>query len=142
MFYSIQTAREIFTLKTSLDVFSLKPIFHCDAKPFGLGTFASPNANIPTCWYLLRWVTQIFHWKLGLCLATKRKCNQHKKHEKYMANTKILRWGPNATYIPLIRVGGLRWGKRKFYVSRLGKANFSVFRYQHVGIANANFRVG
>ena len=49
----------------------LKPIFHCDAKPFTLGTFASPNAKdstlryltqkIPTCWYLLRWVTQIFH---------------------------------------------------------------------------------
>ena len=38
----------------------LKPIFHCDAKPFALGTFASPNANIPTCWYLLRWVAQIF----------------------------------------------------------------------------------
>ena len=37
-----------------------KPIFHCDAKPFTLGTFALPNANIPTCWYLLRWVMQIF----------------------------------------------------------------------------------
>ena len=24
---------------------SLKPIFHCDAKPFALGTFASPNAK-------------------------------------------------------------------------------------------------
>ena len=23
-------------------------------------TFALPNAKIPTCWYLLRWVTQIF----------------------------------------------------------------------------------
>ena len=32
----------------------VKPIFHCDAKPFALGTFASPDANIPTCWYLLR----------------------------------------------------------------------------------------
>ena len=48
----------------------VKPIFHCDAKPFALGTFAShnakdstfasPNAKIPTCWYLLRYVTQIF----------------------------------------------------------------------------------
>ena len=25
--------------------FTFKPIFHCDAKPFGLGTFASPNAK-------------------------------------------------------------------------------------------------
>ena len=30
--------------------YSLKPIFHCDAKPFALGTFASPNAK-DTCWY-------------------------------------------------------------------------------------------
>ena len=26
----------------------LKPIFHCDAKSFALGTFASPNANDST----------------------------------------------------------------------------------------------
>ena len=26
-------------------VSNLKPIFHCDAKPFALGTFASPNAK-------------------------------------------------------------------------------------------------
>ena len=26
----------------------LKPIFHCDAKPFALGTFASPNAKDST----------------------------------------------------------------------------------------------
>ena len=50
----------------------------------------------------------------------------------YMANAKILHLGPNATYIPLTRIEVSRWGK----------ANFSVFRYQHVGIANANFRVG
>ena len=30
------------------------PIFHCDAKLFTLGTFASPNTKIPICWYLLR----------------------------------------------------------------------------------------
>ena len=50
------------------------------------------------------------------------------KNEMYMANMKILRWGPNATYIPLTGVGVSRWGN----------ANFSVFRYQHVGIPNAN----
>ena len=27
---------------------TLKPIFHCDAKPFALGTFASPNAKDST----------------------------------------------------------------------------------------------
>ena len=45
----------------------------------------------------------------------------------YIANLKNLRFGPNATYIPLTRVGGLCWGN----------ASFSVFRYQHVGIGNA-----
>ena len=29
-----------------------------------------------------------------------------KKHEMYMANTKVLRLVPNTTYIPLTRVGG------------------------------------
>ena len=38
----------------------VKPIFHCDAKPFALGIFVSPRANIPTCWYLLCWVRHIF----------------------------------------------------------------------------------
>ena len=43
---------------------TIKPILHCDAKLLALGTFASPNAKdstfgspdarIPTCWYLLR----------------------------------------------------------------------------------------
>ena len=33
-----------------------------------------------------------------------------KKEEMYMANMRILRLGPNATYIPLTRVGVLRWG--------------------------------
>ena len=42
----------------------LKPIFHQNAKYLASGTFASPNAknstsaspnaNIPTCWYILR----------------------------------------------------------------------------------------
>ena len=32
----------------------VKPIFHCNAKLFALGTFASHNAKIPTYWYLLR----------------------------------------------------------------------------------------
>ena len=29
----------------------------------------------------------------------------------YIANARILRLGPNATYIPLTRVGVLHWGK-------------------------------
>ena len=49
-----------------------------------------------------------------------------------MANARILRLGPNATYITLTPLG--------FCVG--GNTNFSVFRYQHVGISNAKFRVG
>ena len=65
----------------------------------------------------------------------------------YMANANILHWGPNATYIN----ADTRWGLvlrvyvrgNNNFVFRIGgKANFSIFRYQHVGIANANFRVG
>ena len=63
----------------------------------------------------------------GFALATKRKGNQHKKKEMYIANAKILRWGPNATYVPLTCV--------QVDVGR--NANFSVFRYHHVGIGNA-----
>ena len=59
------------------------------------------------------------------------------KNEMYMANVKILCWGPNATYIPLTCVGGLRWGNANFSVRVGGNANFSDFRYQHVGIGNA-----
>ena len=56
----------------------------------------------------------------------------------YMANAKILRRGPDATYIPLICVGG----NANFVFRVWGKAYFRVFRYPHVGITNANSRVG
>ena len=59
----------------------------------------------------------------------------HKQHEIYMANTKILCCGPNATYIPLARIGG----NTNVTVCVGGNAKSSVFRYQHVGIANAKF---
>ena len=61
----------------------------------------------------------------------------------YMANAKILRLGPNATYIPLTGVGGnanFRFGvgeNANFRFDIGGNANFRIFRYQHVGIPNA-----
>ena len=64
-----------------------------------------------------------------------------RKERKYMASARILRWGPNATYIPLTRVGVFVGGNTTFSICVGGNANFSIFRYQHVGIANANFRV-
>ena len=55
---------ELRILPLSYPIWHIKPIFHCDAKLLALGTFASPNAKdctfaspdarIPTCWYLLR----------------------------------------------------------------------------------------
>ena len=59
----------------------------------------------------------------------------HKQHEIYMANAGPLCWGPNATYIPLTRVGVLRWVTQmlKFALGVI----FCVFRYQHVGIGDA-----
>ena len=50
----------------------------------------------------------------------------------YMANATFLGWGPNATYIPLACVRG----NTHFMFCAGGKANFSVFIYQHVGIGN------
>ena len=37
-------------------------------------------------------------------LGPQREWNEHKQQEMYMANTKILRLGPNATYIPLTHI--------------------------------------
>ena len=50
-----------------------------------------------------------------------------------MANASPSCWGPNATYIPPARVGS----NANLSVHIGGNANFSVFRYQHVGIPNA-----
>ena len=61
--------------------------------------------------------------------STQKTCNVHGQRE-------LLRLGPNATYIPLTRVGFLRWVmqilKFAFWVTQI----FSFFRYQHVGISN------
>ena len=47
----------------------------------------------------------------------------------------------NASYIPLTALGSRVGGNTNFSVRVGGNANFSVFRYQHVGIANANSRI-
>ena len=80
----------------------------------------------------LKSLKPIFHWKLGLRWQMK----STQKHEMYMANAKILRLEPNATYIPLTCVWVSRWGNANF---RFGIGCFRVFRYQHVGIPNAKF---
>ena len=78
----------------------------------------------------------IFHCKLGSRWSPNA-------NEMYMANAKILRWGPNATYIfHWLALGFCAGGNAIFMFRAGGNANFSVFRYQHVGIPNTIFRVG
>ena len=60
-----------------------------------------------------------------------------KVNETYMANAKTLHWVPNATYISLTCIGSWVGGNANFRFGFGGKANFSVFRYQHVCIPNA-----
>ena len=87
---------------------SLKPIFHCDAKLLALGTFALPDtkddtfalpdAMIPTCWYLLRWVTHIF------CVLPNTKPKSYVLTDAKPKRKPVeyrLRWVPG--------VGSLRW---------------------------------
>ena len=56
----------------------------------------------------------IFHWKLGLRWLQNANEINTKKHEMYMANVKNLCLGRNTTYIPLTRVGVLRWVTQKY----------------------------
>ena len=48
-------------------------------------------------------IMPIFQWKWGSRWLPKT--NIHKTNEMYMASTRNLRLGPNATYIPLTGVG-------------------------------------
>ena len=41
----------------------------------------------------------------SVCVGYPMRTKRDKQHEIYMANRKILHWGPNATYIPLTCVG-------------------------------------
>ena len=82
-------------------------------------------------------LSPIFHWKLGSRWLPNANEIDTNKHEMYMANARNLRLGPNATYIPLICGGVLRWVMQilKFALGLM--QFFCVFRYQHVGISNA-----
>ena len=92
----------------NLDI-GLKPIFHCYAKLLALGTFAIPDAKddtfalpdarIPTCWYLLYWVTHTFRI---LPDAKPKSCVLPNAKPKRMPVEYRLRWVPG--------VGSLCWG--------------------------------
>ena len=51
--------------------------------------------------------TDIAHIPLDIVFAL---ATQHEQHEIYMANARILRSGPSATYIPHACIGGWHWG--------------------------------
>ena len=84
----------------------IKPIFHCDAKLLALGTFASPNAKIPTCWYLLHLVMQFFR---VLPDAKPKSCALPDAKPKRKPVEYRLRWVPTQNlgigHVHFIRVG-------------------------------------
>ena len=45
-----------------------------------------------------------------VCVGYQTQMKSTQKNEMYIANVKILRWGPNATYIPLTCIRGWRQG--------------------------------
>ena len=98
-----------------------------------------PHVQVLNCRTGIRWQTiSAQHTKacipldIAFGLGTQHYQKRDKQHQIYMANASPSRWGPNATYIPPTRVGG----NAKFSVPIGDNANFSVFRYQHVGIPN------
>ena len=66
--------------------------------------------------YFYNSLKPIFHWILGSHWPPNANEINTKKNEMYMANANILRLEPNATYIPLTRVGVLRWVTHIFSV--------------------------
>ena len=75
-------------------------------------------------------------------LVTQREWNQHKKYEKYMANARNLRLDSTQPTFHWVVLGFCVWTNANFKIRSGDNANFSVFRYRHVGIPNAKFRVG
>ena len=69
--------------------------------------------------------------------TTNKSRNEHKQQEIYMANARILRWGPTLPIFHLFTLGVCFGGNVNFSVCDGGNANFSIFRYQPVGIPNA-----
>ena len=63
-----------------------------------------------------------------------------KKKEMFMANAKILYGDPTQPIFHWLAFGFCVGGNANFMFRVGSKANFSVFRYQDVGIANVNFR--
>ena len=67
----------------------------------------------------------------------------HKQHEIYMANARILRWGPNATYIPPARVLGLALGVMQILAFALGIMQIIAFLDTNMLVSpTQNGRVG
>ena len=72
----------------------LKPIFHCDAKPFALGTFASPNAKDSTFALPKAKNTNMF---VSLALGDAHfYLTQNPQHESVEYR---LHWVPNANFL-------------------------------------------
>ena len=57
--------------------------------------------------------------RTAFALGTQRRKKRDKQHEMYMANAKILRWGPTATYIPLEM--GFALGRKSTHKKKYGQ---------------------
>ena len=78
----------------------------------------------------------IFHWKMGLLwIPNANEINT--KNMKCTWPTPAPRVGHPANLYSTCSRWGFAWVNANFRVGVGGNANFSVFRYQHVGIGNA-----
>ena len=73
-----------------------KPIFHCDAKPFALGTFASPNAKDSTFAFPNANNTNML---VSLALGDTNFSRQLTQNSQRESVEYRLRWVPNAKYL-------------------------------------------
>ena len=89
---------------------SLKPIFHCYAKPFALGTFALPNANDST--FALTYAKS-FNMLVSFALGDANFPGHLTQNHQLKSVEYRLRWVPNANlamyifffFVDFIRVG-------------------------------------
>ena len=94
------------------EVFQLQMSMHLLPWAVYFKTFISNTVHIGAPGYITDVALKpIFHWKWGSRWLPN--ANEIQPQKMYLENTRILRLGPNATYIPLTRVGGFALGDTK-----------------------------
>ena len=123
------------------------PTQNPNASQWNIGCVGSPMQNLSQ-WsshsYQVRFT--IFKTKVYSPYSTEeqdptRMKSTQKKKEKYMANARNLRLGPNATYIPLTCVWVSRWGVTQILAFLDTCTNMLVFPMQNIALGvSANAR--